>query len=185
MRSFLLGVLVALVAAVGGAGYYVLSGRAPVAVADPAFPFEKNLAEAALDAHIEHQPAREPPFGADDATLAAGARVYRTHCAGCHNLPGQPQTTIGPNLYPPAPELFKGQGVTDDPVFESYWKVANGIRLTGMPAFKTRLTEAELWQVSQLVARANQLPDSARKLLAPAGPSGAPVQEAGQTPAAK
>jgi hypothetical protein len=36
-------------------------------------------------------------------------------------------------MYPQPPELFKGKGVTDDPAGETYWKVANGIRLTGMP----------------------------------------------------
>jgi len=32
-------------------------------------------------------------------------------------------------------------GVSDDPPGETYWKVANGIRLTGMPAFKDTLTD--------------------------------------------
>jgi hypothetical protein len=63
--------------------------------------------------------------------------------------------------------------------------VANGIRMTGMPAFKTRLTESELWQVSQLVARANQLPDSVRTLLVPASPPAVLAHETEQAPAAK
>ena len=60
-------------------------------------------------------------------------------------------------MYPKAPQLFPGQGATDDPVTESYWKAANGIRLTGMPAFKTKLTDTQLWQVSQLLAHANEI----------------------------
>jgi hypothetical protein len=42
--------------------------------------------------------------------------------------------------------LLKGKGVTDDPVDETYWKVANGIRLTGMPAYQGFLTNDQLWQ---------------------------------------
>jgi len=45
--------------------------------------------------------------------------------------------------------------VTDDPVSEIYWKAANGIRLSGMPSFKTKLSDPQLWQVSQLLAHAN------------------------------
>jgi thiosulfate dehydrogenase len=47
-------------------------------------------------------------------------------------------------MYPKPPQLFHGKGVTDDPVSESYWKVANGIRLTGMPAFKTKLSDTQV-----------------------------------------
>ena len=68
-------------------------------------------------------------------------------------------------MYPKAPQLFHGKGVTDDPVTESYWKVANGIRLTGMPAFKTKLTATQLWQVSQLLAHANEVSDSVKRVL--------------------
>jgi thiosulfate dehydrogenase len=47
-------------------------------------------------------------------------------------------------------------GVSDDPPGETYWKVANGIRLTGMPAFNDLLTPAEIWQVTLLLANADK-----------------------------
>jgi thiosulfate dehydrogenase len=165
MKGFIIGFFAAVLAVVGGVGFFIVSGRAPVATADPPLPFEKTLVGMALDAHIGRQPVKESPLPADEANLVAGARVFKSHCAGCHGLPGQSEPTLGARMYPPAPTLFKGQGVTDDPVFDSYWKVTNGIRLTGMPAFRTRLTDDEIWQVSQLVAHANQIPESARKVL--------------------
>jgi mono/diheme cytochrome c family protein len=61
-------------------------------------------------------------------------------------------------MYPRPPELFKGTGVTDDPAGETYWKVANGIRLTGMPAYKKTLSEKEMWEISELLANADKLP---------------------------
>ena len=61
-------------------------------------------------------------------------------------------------MFPKPPQLFDGKGVTDDPVGETYWKVSNGIRLTGMPAFFGSLTDEQLWQVSQLLANAKKLP---------------------------
>ena len=54
--------------------------------------------------------------------------------------------------------LLNGQGVTNDPVGVTYWKVANGIRLTGMPGFNGSLSTDQMWQVSLLLANANKLP---------------------------
>ena len=65
-------------------------------------------------------------------------------------------------MFPKPPQLFNGKGVTDDPVGETFWKVENGIRLSGMPAFKASLMEDEMWQVSLLLAHADKLPDSVR-----------------------
>jgi len=39
----------------GGLYYYFAAGMAHVATADPPMPFERNLANMALDAHIEKQ----------------------------------------------------------------------------------------------------------------------------------
>ena len=47
-------------------------------------------------------------------------------------------------------------GVSDDPPGETYWKVANGIRLTGMPSYKGVLTDTQMWQVSLLLANADK-----------------------------
>jgi mono/diheme cytochrome c family protein len=76
-------------------------------------------------------------------------------------------------MFPKPPQLFRGKGVTDDPASETYWKAANGIRLSGMPSFKTKLSDAQLWQVSQLLAHANEIPDSVKKVLIPDSPTSA------------
>src|SRR2546421_6687709 len=48
---------------------------------------------------------------------------------------------VAQGMYPEPPQLFHGTGVTDDDAWESYWKVENGIRMSGMPGFKGPLTE--------------------------------------------
>jgi hypothetical protein len=70
-------------------------------------------------------------------------------------------------MYPKPTQLFRGEGVTDDPASESYWKAAKGIRMSGMPAFKIKLNNTQLWQVSQLVAQANEIPESVNGVLVP------------------
>lgn len=176
IKGVVIGVLLTVLVGAGGIYYYFASGMAPVATADPPMPFEKRLAHMALDAHIEKQTVGQPPVAADENAYLAGAEVYKQQCASCHGLPGQSPSGYATTMYPEPPQLFRGKGVTDDPVAESYWKAANGIRLTGMPAFKTTLTETQLWQVSQLVAHANEIPDSVKRVLVPGGNTPAPPQ---------
>ena len=65
-----------------------------------------------------------------------------------------------------AKKEIPGKGVTDDEPGETYWKVANGIRLTGMPGFNQQLSTTEMWQVSLLLAHADKLSDSVKGILA-------------------
>jgi len=78
-------------------------------------------------------------------------------------------------MFPKPAQLFRGKGVTDDVAGETYWKVANGIRLTGMPGFKNSLSDTEMWQVSVLLANAEKISDAVKEQLKPpnfVGPAG-------------
>jgi hypothetical protein len=44
-----------------------------------------------------------------------------------------------------------------------------------MPSFKTKLTDTQLWQVSQLLAHANEIPESVKKVLLPDSPAPVPT----------
>jgi mono/diheme cytochrome c family protein len=71
-------------------------------------------------------------------------------------------------MFPPPPQLLNNdEMVTDDPVGVTYWKVANGIRLTGMPGFSKSLSATQMWQVSMLLAGADKLPEASRAALTP------------------
>ncbi|MEI8064200.1 MAG: cytochrome c [Verrucomicrobiota bacterium] len=153
--------------AIGGSTYlFFAGGYAPVATAAAPMPFEKLLARQALHARLEKEMPTTVPTTATEANLLAGATVYRNHCASCHGLPGRPEAAFTRQMFPPAPHLFKGKGVTDDELGETYWKAANGIRLTGMPGFRGILTDDQLWQVSLLLAKANELPPVVQRALA-------------------
>jgi thiosulfate dehydrogenase len=165
MKGVAIGIVLTLIVLAVGIYCYFATGMAPAATADSPMPFERKLAHIALNAHIEKQQLGQPPMAADESAYLAGAEVYKQHCASCHGLPGRWPTDYATTMYPKPPQLFRGKGVTDDPVSESYWKSANGIRLTGMPAFKTKLTDTQLWQVSQLVAHANEISDSVKRVL--------------------
>ncbi|HWF45405.1 MAG TPA: cytochrome c [Bryobacteraceae bacterium] len=165
--KFLLGFLIGIIVLPILGYLYFKLGVAPVATAAAAMPFEKQLAHMALNARIDKEAPKTVPIPVTDDNYVAGAKTYRTHCAACHGLPGQADTAISKGMYPKPPHLFKGHGVTDDPPGETYWKVANGIRLTGMPAYTGALSETEMWQVSLLMAHADKLPDQVRAVLQP------------------
>jgi mono/diheme cytochrome c family protein len=163
---FLLGFVTAFVLIVLGGYAYLSLGMAPVATSAPPLPFEKKITGIALKARVDKEAPKTAPMAPSDEVYAAGAQVYRTNCAVCHGLPGQPRTGIAKGEFPKPPELFKGKGVTDDPAGETYWKVANGIRLTGMPGFTGSLNTEQMWQVSLLLANADKLPEAVRTSLA-------------------
>ena len=162
MRSFLIGFICALVLLAACVYAYFRLGFAPVATAAPPLPFERRLAHMALDARIDKEGRTQSPIPANEANLLAGAQVYREQCAVCHGLAGQHETAIAKGMFPLPPQLFEGHGVTDDPPGETYWKAANGIRMTGMPGFMGSLTDTQLWQVSLMLANADKLPASVK-----------------------
>lgn len=167
MKRLLIGFVLGIAVIAGGAYYYFSSGMAPVATSAPPMPFERTMARLALRAALNKQTPLQPLVQPNEQNLLAGADIYQQHCAFCHSLPNQTKTAAEDGMYPPPPELFRGKGVTDDPPWETYWKVLNGIRMTGMPSFKQTLTATQMWQVSLLVAHANDLPDSVKKKLVP------------------
>jgi mono/diheme cytochrome c family protein len=165
IKGIAIGFILAVAISAGSVFLYFSAGLAPVATADPPMPFEKKLANMALDAHIEKQHIPASPVQADEANFLAGATVYKRQCALCHGLPGQSPIDYATTMFPKPPQLFRGKGVTDDPASETFWKAANGIRLSGMPSFKTKLSDTQLWQVSELLAHANEIPDSVKTVL--------------------
>jgi thiosulfate dehydrogenase len=184
LRALGIGILLGILLVMMGVWLYFTSGRAPVAATDPPMPFERKLASSALHAHLDKQPHPDSPVPADETNLLAGAEVYKQNCAVCHGLPAEPETAIALGMFPKPPELFHGTGVTDDPAWETHWKAENGIRLTGMPGFKGRLTDTQLWQVSQLLANADKIPPSVKAALTLSPPpAGATQQPASHTPA--
>lgn len=170
---FVLGMIVGAILLCLAVFCYLWGGFAPTATDAHPFPYEQKIAMHSLHARADKEAPKNPPANipASDVTYMAGANVYTDDCSVCHGLPGQGRTAIAAGMYPRPPQLFKGTGVTDDPPGETYWKVKNGIRLTGMPAFKDTLTDEQMWQVSILLANADKIDPSTKKMLETAQPS--------------
>ena len=150
---------------------YFKFGRVPVAVNDPPFPNERLVTSVPLNARIDREVVKNPPLQPSEDNLVAGAHLYSDNCAVCHGFHNKP-SPFGLHMFPTAPPLWQKHrnsdvvGVSDDPPGETYWKIANGIRLTGMPAYKELLTDTQMWQVSILLANADKpLPEPAVAIL--------------------
>ena len=160
MLKFLLGLLLGLLLLPGAAWGWLRYGHPPVAVTDPQLPFEKQIVNVPLHARIDREMPAHAAMAASPANLLLGAAVYREQCTSCHGGYGY-TSALGPHMFPHAPQLWAPHGhgvvgVSDDPAGETYWKVKNGIRLSGMPAFAAVLNEAQMWQVSLLLANADK-----------------------------
>ena len=164
-KGLILGILLTVLLITGSVYLYFSTGRAPVATKAPAIPFESKLVKLGLHAYLDKLPHPEPQVPADEANLLHGAKIYKENCAVCHGLPGEEKSTIAKGMYPTPPQLFHGTGVTDDEAWESYWKVENGIRMSGMPGFKDALTETQIWQVTVLVKNADKISEAVKKEL--------------------
>jgi thiosulfate dehydrogenase len=170
MIRVIFGIILGVLLLPAGAWLWLTYGHPPVAVADALLPFEQIPTSVPLHARIGRESPKTVPVEANEATFLAGARIYREQCSYCHGVSGNP-SQVGKHMFPEAPPLWEKQhgevvGVSDDPPGETYWKVANGIRLTGMPGYKQVLSETEMWQVSVLLANADKpLPPAALTLL--------------------
>jgi mono/diheme cytochrome c family protein len=174
-RALIVGILLGVVLVIVGVYLYFSTGSAPVAVTAPPIPFERTFAHMGLNAYLKKLPHPEPQVPENEASFMAGAEVYKQNCAVCHGLPGEPKTNIAEGMSPDPPQLFNGTGVTDDEAWETYWKAENGIRMTGMPGFRGKLTEPQIWQVTVLVKNADKISPAVKAALLSRQPSATPV----------
>jgi thiosulfate dehydrogenase len=171
MGKILLGIIVGIILVPVAVLAWFHFGKLPIAVSDPPFPMEAQIVHDPLGARIDRELIKTPPIEPSEANFMAGAKIYSQQCAACHGFHNKP-SSFGPHMYPDAPPLWDKHphgdvvGVSDDPPGETYWKVANGIRLTGMPSYKQVLSDTEMWQVSLLLANADKpLPPAALDIL--------------------
>jgi cytochrome c len=75
--------------------------------------------------------------------LAEGRHHFADHCATCHANNGSGKTKMGPNFYPPVPDLRDPaiQTMADGEIF---YVIHHGIRFTGMPAWGKGRPEEDL-----------------------------------------
>jgi thiosulfate dehydrogenase len=158
LKGFFLGVVASVLVMAAGAYWFVTSGAMSAGQDARPLPLERWAAKKSLRATLRRE-GRDlrSPLRPDDEDLAVGVALYVAHCQVCHGGPDGAASSIAKGLAPVAPQLAK-DGVEDDPEGTIYWKIAHGIRFTGMPGFHQTLSEREMWQLSLFLKRMDSAP---------------------------
>ena len=98
----------------------------------------------------------DPPERTSAAELVAGFCAYETHCAACHGAAGVARQKWVAGMEPQPPYLLdETQKFTPSQLF---WIAKNGIKMTGMPAWRDSLTDREIWNVVAWLEASRNLP---------------------------
>src|SRR5512140_3584823 len=125
MRKLLVGVVAGAVIVLAAEFLFVTQGGMPVSAQGGPLPLERFIAGRALHVAVAKEAATPSPVPADTPNLLAGARVYREQCMVCHGSLGEREPPpFARGMFPHPPQLLPPEeGVTDDPVGETHWKV--------------------------------------------------------------
>jgi plastocyanin len=90
------------------------------------------------------------PFGHDQNAWRSAADHFAEHCAVCHAADGRGSSAIGSHMYPPVPDLASPaiQQFSDGALFSI---IQNGVRWTGMPAFRSTDDADAIWNLVSYV----------------------------------
>jgi mono/diheme cytochrome c family protein len=113
---------------------------------------------ATATAHEGHKRKNAPlsakklknPLTATKENITQGRALFNQHCASCHGQDGKGKTTIATSMKSKPTDLTGSamQGITNG---EIYWVITNGIKLAGMPAYKTKANTQARWQMTLYV----------------------------------
>jgi len=112
---------------------------------------ETSLANAAKDVVIPLKAGKMTnPLPETDEVLSQGQQVFLGSCALCHGTDGRGGSAIGSHMDPPAMDLTSAhvQHWNDG---ELFWIIQNGVRLTGMPSWKSGISEENTWKLARFI----------------------------------
>lgn len=165
IKTFFLGVIVTIVAAAVCAYVILARGVIPASADSGPLPLEKWAARLSLRATLAQDAPKTPnPVPLTDANLIAGIQLYGRHCAICHGTAAGDASAspVAKGEYPAPPQLATN-GVEDDPMGWTYWKIDHGIRWTGMPSWKATLSDQQMWTLALFLKNMSKLSPAAEQ----------------------
>jgi len=160
VRGVLLGIVLVLVVQALAIYLAVQNGWIDPRADDGYLPLERWASRIVPRAIRRDSRNLTSPIQATPENLLAGAKLYGEQCAICHGARDARPSEIAKGLYIKPPQLAK-DGVEDDPVGVTYFKIAHGYRETPMPAFSKTLTETQMWQLALFLKNMDRLPPQA------------------------
>ena len=112
---------------------------------------ETNLANVAKDVTIPLEAGKmQNPLPETDEVVSQGQEVFLGSCAQCHGADGRGDTSLGRSMNPPAMDLSSAH-VQHWSDAELFWIIQNGVRLTGMPAWQSSISENDTWKLARFI----------------------------------
>jgi thiosulfate dehydrogenase len=156
MRRFLFGFIAAVVIVLLAEFLWVRLGFVDPRADIPENTLERRVAMPSLDASLDrHADEARNPVPATEDNLLAGMKIYQNNCAGCHGDVHQPHAAFGDSFYPRAPQFM--EDAPDMPENQNFYIIQHGIRLSGMPGWRTLLNGQEMWQVTTFLSHMDKL----------------------------
>ena len=129
---------------------------------------ERSVAERLVRLSIPPDAQQQRnPFAAEPESWRAAREHYLDHCAACHGRDGRGNTELGGNMYPPVPD-FTSDEVQARSDGALYHIIQNGVRWTGMPAWKAEHSPEDTWRLVTFIRKTPTLTDGDMVIDAPA-----------------
>ncbi|MGH9523033.1 MAG: c-type cytochrome [Terriglobales bacterium] len=122
-----------------------------------------------------HARSIQPPPTISTASLVEGRTLYRERCSICHGGTGKADASLSKSFYPPAPDLTSS-AMRHWSDRDLYWTIQNGIRMTGMPAWRSVLNDQQTWDLVAYIRRLSKQDPPSHRHSVPTGDSDAELR---------
>jgi cytochrome c553 len=158
LRHVIIGAVIAIAVLLPlGTFAFVKSGLFNAGASSPHTKFTTWLTHETM-IHSVRSRARHiaAPPGFTASQVVAGFCGYEAHCVACHGAAGVARQPWVSGMEPQPPYLLDAtQTFTPS---ELFWIVRNGIKMTGMPAWRNRMSEAQTWEIVAWLEASEKLP---------------------------
>ena len=97
-----------------------------------------------------------PPSHTSADEVVAGYCAYETHCVACHGAAGVAREAWVSGMEPQPPYLL--DATEQFTPGELFWIVKNGIKMTGMPAWGSSMSDRQMWNIVAWLQVSRNLP---------------------------
>jgi cytochrome c553 len=158
LRDALITVL--LLITIGAIGMFALVRTGALTADDEPGVVERSVAARLVRLSIPSAADQQHnPLSGETEAWRPVVEHYLDHCATCHGRDGRGATEIGQNMYPRVPDLTSAavQDRSDGAIF---YIIQNGVRWTGMPAWKDEHSPEETWRLVSFIRKAPTLTEA-------------------------
>jgi mono/diheme cytochrome c family protein len=156
-RHFLVAAIAVAIVGVLGAVAYVKLGMFNVAASHPHSQLVEWITHDTMINSVKRRAADVPlPATISAAQAKRGFCQYEAHCVTCHGGPAVAREQWVNGMNPAPPYLL--DATRQWTPRELHWIVRNGIKMTGMPAWRDTLSEREIGDVVAYLEAMPQMP---------------------------